>query len=798
MMKEFDRVVMFDGAMGTMLQKKGLKLREIPESLNVSRPGLIESIHREYFAAGSDFVQTNTFGANPYKLKGTGYETERIVEAAAKIARRAADAFSGKGILLDIGPSGRAMAPVGDADFDEIYESVARQVHAGAELCDGILLETFTDLLEAKASALAALENSDKPVFLTMSFQEDGRTFFGTPVEAMIMTFEGLGLSGLGVNCSLGPAQLAPIVKKLTAHSRVPVIVQPNAGLPVVRDGVSGWDVSPAEFADWLKQFVDWGAAFVGGCCGTTPEFLSAADDRIGDRRLRRREVVPLRGICSATRVEPFDRTVVIGERLNPTGKKRLKQALYEHDLDYVVLEAQKQKEQGAGVLDVNVGLPDVDEPAMLRDVVTELQGAVDLPLQLDSANAAALEVAARRYAGKPLLNSVSGKESSLASVLPVAKKYGACVLGLCLDDDGIPPTAEARLAVAQKIVGRAAALGIPKDDVFIDCLTLTASAQQDLALETIKAVRLVGERLAVKTTLGVSNVSFGLPRRPLINRTMLAAALANGLSAAIVNPGEKNAQETLAAWRVLSAQDRDAKEYIDYCAANPEETASAPRAVAAVSDREKFSGGLGEAVARGLKDEARACAAELVKKRPPLEIIEKTLIPALDAVGRDYEAQKIYLPQLIKSADAAKVALEVVKAVLAGGQSGVSRSGPKVIVATVYGDVHDIGKNIVKVIMENYNFDVIDLGKDVSSDAIVAAVKKTGAAVVGLSALMTTTVASMKETIAALRRECPEVRVIVGGAVLTPDLARHVGADRYARDAMETVRAVEEFLSRK
>lgn len=798
MMKEFDRVVMFDGAMGTMLQKKGLKLREIPESLNVSRPDLIESIHREYFAAGCDFVQTNTFGANPYKLEGTAYETEQVIGAAVKIARRAADAFSGKGILLDVGPSGRAMAPVGDADFDEIYGSVARQVRAGAELCDGILLETFTDLLEAKASALAALENSDKPVFLTMSFQENGRTFFGTPVEAMIMTFEGLGLSGLGVNCSLGPAQLAPIVKKLTAHSRVPVIVQPNAGLPVVRDGVSGWDVSPGEFANWLGQFVDWGTAFVGGCCGTTPEFLSAANDMIGNRRLRPRKVAPLRGVCSATRVEPFDRTVIIGERLNPTGKKRLKQALYEHDFDYVVLEAQKQKEQGAGVLDVNVGLPDVDEPAMLREVVAELQGAVDLPLQLDSANAAALEAGARRYAGKPLLNSVSGKESSLASVLPVAKKYGACVLGLCLDDGGIPQTAEARFAVAQKILDRAAALGIPKDDVFIDCLTLTASAQQDLALETIKAVRMVSERLAVKTTLGVSNVSFGLPRRPLINRTMLAAALANGLSAAIVNPGEKSVQETLAAWRVLSAQDRDAKEYIDFCAANPEETAFAPRAVAAVSERGKFSGGLGEAVARGLKDEARACAAELVKKQPPLEIVEKTLIPALDAVGRDYEAQKIYLPQLIKSADAAKAALEVVKGVLAGDQGGAPRSGPKVIVATVYGDVHDIGKNIVKVIMENYNFDVIDLGKDVSSDAIVAAVKKTGAAVVGLSALMTTTVASMKETIAALRRECPEVRVIVGGAVLTPDLARHVGADRYARDAMDTVRAVEEFLSRE
>ncbi|WP_418845480.1 homocysteine S-methyltransferase family protein [Pyramidobacter piscolens] len=798
MMKEFDRVVMFDGAMGTMLQKKGLKLREIPESLNVSRPDLIESIHREYFAAGCDFVQTNTFGANPYKLEGTAYETEQVIGAAVKIARRAADAFSGKGILLDVGPSGRAMAPVGDADFDEIYGSVARQVRAGAELCDGILLETFTDLLEAKASVLAALENSDKPVFLTMSFQEDGRTFFGTPVEAMIMTFEGLGLSGLGVNCSLGPAQLAPIVKKLTAHSRVPVIVQPNAGLPVVRDGVSGWDVSLGEFANWLGQFVDWGTAFVGGCCGTTPEFLSAANDMIGNRRLRPRKVAPLRGVCSATRVEPFDRTVIIGERLNPTGKKRLKQALYEHDFDYVVLEAQKQKEQGAGVLDVNVGLPDVDEPAMLREVVAELQGAVDLPLQLDSANAAALEAGARRYAGKPLLNSVSGKESSLASVLPVAKKYGACVLGLCLDDGGIPQTAEARFAVAQKILDRAAALGIPKDDVFIDCLTLTASAQQDLALETIKAVRMVSERLAVKTTLGVSNVSFGLPRRPLINRTMLAAALANGLSAAIVNPGEKSVQETLAAWRVLSAQDRDAKEYIDFCAANPEETAFAPRAVAAVSERGKFSGGLGEAVARGLKDEARACAAELVKKQPPLEIVEKTLIPALDAVGRDYEAQKIYLPQLIKSADAAKAALEVVKGVLAGDQGGAPRSGPKVIVATVYGDVHDIGKNIVKVLLETYGYQVIDLGKDVSPETVADTAVREGAGLVGLSALMTTTVGKMEETIRLLRERAPGCRIMAGGAVLTEEYARRIGADFYGKDAMSDVRYADGVTGRE
>ena len=800
MKKINDRVVMFDGAMGTMLQRAGLKLREVPESLNLNRPELIESIHREYFAAGSDFVQTNTFGANPFKLKDSGYETETVVRAALEIARRAASGYSGKGVLLDIGPSGRAMAPVGDATFDEIYDSVARQVRAGADLCDGVIIETFTDLLEAKATALAALENCDKPVYLTMSFQEDGRTFFGTPVEAMIMTFEGLGLAGLGVNCSLGPAQIAPIVKKLVEHSPLPVIVQPNAGLPVVRNGVSAWDVTADEFAEWIKKFADWGVSIVGGCCGTSPEFLARASALLGERKLTPRDVKPLRGVCSATRVEPFEKTVVIGERLNPTGKKKLKQAIYDRNFDYIVLEAQKQREQGAGVLDVNVGLPDIDEPAMLSAVVDELQGALDLPLQIDSSNPQALEAAARRYAGKPLLNSVSGKESSLAAVLPVAKKYGACVLGLTLDDSGIPQTAEERFAVAQKIVSRAESIGIPRENVLIDCLTLTASAQQELVQETLKAVRMVSERLGVKTVLGVSNVSFGLPRRPLVNRTMLAAALACGLDAAIMNPGEKNMAETIAAWRVLSGEDADAQSYIEYCAAHPEETAvpataSPAPGVQTAQTASAGTGGLSEAIARGLKDEAHKCAAELIKTQPPLEIVETVLIPALDAVGRDYETQKIYLPQLIKSADAAKAALEVVKDALASQpQSGSSAGGPKVILATVYGDVHDIGKNIVKVIMENYNFDVIDLGRDVAAETVVNAVKESGATVVGLSALMTTTVASMKDTIAALRRECAGVRVIVGGAVLTDDLARYVGADAYARDAMDTVRAAERF----
>ena len=795
MMIKFDRVVMFDGAMGTMLQRRGLKLREVPESLNVISPDVIEEIHREYFAAGSDFVQTNTFGANPYKLEDSGYECEDVIRAAVRIARKAASGFSNKGVLLDIGPSGRAMAPVGDADFDEIYESVARQVRAGAEDCDGIIIETFTDLLEAKATALAALENCDKPVFLTMSFQEDCRTFFGTPVEAMIMTFEGMGLSGLGVNCSLGPRQIVPIVKKLAAHSRVPVIVKPNAGLPTVRNGISTWDVTPDEFAYYIKQFVDWGVSIVGGCCGTNPEFLAKINEALGDRTLHERKIKPLIGVCSATRVENFSGATVIGERLNPTGKKRLKKALYDKDYDYIVLEAQKQEEQGAQVLDVNVGLPDINEPETLAAVVQELQGAVDLPLQLDSASPKALEAAARRYAGKPLLNSVSGKEKSLSAVLPIAKKYGACLIGLALDDNGIPQTAEERLVVAQKIIDRATALGILKENIFIDTLTLTASAQQSIVLETIRAVRMVSERLGVKTLLGVSNVSFGLPRRPLLNRTMLAAALANGLTAAIVNPGEKNCAETIRVWRVLNGQDKDAKDYIEYCAANPDVAAAAAVTQQSAMSNEKASGGdvpdaLSDAIARGLKDASSEEAKKLLGTREPLSIVEQVLIPALDKVGKDYETGKIYLPQLIKSADAAKSALDVIKSALA--KHGGSATGPKVVLATVYGDVHDIGKNIVKVIMENYNFDVLDLGKDVPAQEVVAAVKRTGAKIVGLSALMTTTVASMKDTIALLRRECPGVHIIVGGAVLTTELAKYVDADSYAKDAMDTVKAAQ------
>lgn len=795
MIDKLNGVLLLDGAMGTMLQRKGLKLREVPESLNVNCPELIESIHREYLAAGSDRVLTNSFGANRYKLAGSGYSTEQVVRAAVAAARRAATVFPDAGVILDIGPSGRAMAPVGDATFDEIYDSVAEQVRAGAEGCCAVLLETFTDLLEMKASALAALENCDLPVYATMSFQQGGRTFFGTSVESMIMTLDGLGLSALGVNCSLGPVQIAPVVETLAKHSRVPVIVQPNAGLPVTRGGVTSWDVTPGEFAGWIRKFVDQGVAIVGGCCGTDPEFIREAAALLGDRSLRPRAIEPLSGVCSASRRESFDGAVIIGERLNPTGKKKLQAALREKNLDYVISEAQTQKEQGASVLDVNAGLPDVDEAALLRGVVQELQGALDLPLQIDSSKPEALEAAVRVYAGKPLINSVSGKASSLAAVLPVVKKYGACVLGLTLDDSGIPQSAEERFAVARRIVDEAVRLGIPKEDVFIDCLTLTASAQQSLVFETLRAVRMVKERLGVKTVLGVSNVSFGLPRRPLVNRTMLALALANGLDAAIMNPGDRGMQDTLAAWRVLSGEDRDSVKFISYCADHPEETAAASAAPAGAPAEGGDRGDLACAVARGLKDESRRRADELLKSCSPLEIVEKHLIPALDAVGRDYEAGKIYLPQLIKSAEAAKGAFEAVKDALSKEQKK-SEPVDRVILATVYGDVHDIGKNIVKVIMQNYNFDVIDLGKDVPPEAVVEAVKKHGVKTVGLSALMTTTVASMKDTIALLRKECAGVRVIVGGAVLSADLAHYVGADVYASDAMATVRAAGEFAA--
>lgn len=781
-----DKILILDGAMGTMLQGRGLRTGDIPEKLNITDIGVIESIHREYLEAGADVVSANTFGANRFKAEKAGYSLENMVIPAVRAAKRAAAAY-GKYAALDIGPCGRVLQPSGDLSFEDAVEVFAEIVRAGRQAgADLILLETFTDLYELKAAVLAAKENSDLPVLASMSFEENGYSFFGTSIEAMVLTLEGLGVDALGVNCSLGPKQLAPIVERIIALAGIPVLVQPNAGLPVMENGVSRYDVASDTFADYCLSFARSGARVLGGCCGTTPEYTAKIKELLsgltpitqasGQGRPKKTTA-----ICSPSKTVSFGGdTVIIGERLNPTGKKALQAAIRAGDMDYLLREAIKQQEQGARVLDINVGLPDIDEPATLVRAVREVQGIVDLPLQLDSSNAAALEAAARVYNGKPLINSVNGKKESLESVLPIAKKYGAAVLGLTLDERGIPETAEERLAIAVKIVEAAERYGIAREDVLIDCLVMTASAQQEQAAETLRAVRMVKEELGLKTVLGVSNVSFGLPDRPVINRVMLALALGQGLDAPIMNPGDKGMAETVAAFRVLSGKDPDAEDYI--------KKYSAQEAAPAAADRETKPT-LAYAIARGLKNEAEEATKGLLASLRPLEVVESHIIPALDEVGKDYETQKIFLPQLIKAAEAAKSSFEILRREISkdGGEPGAGSK--KIVIATVYGDIHDIGKNIVKVIMENYNFDVIDLGRDVPPQEVVRAVTESGAKIAGLSALMTTTVSSMKDTIALLREKCPGTKIIVGGAVLTSQLAEQIGADFYAADALETVR---------
>jgi 5-methyltetrahydrofolate--homocysteine methyltransferase len=787
------KIILFDGATGTMLQSRGLKAGELPELLNITAPADIEAIHREYFAAGADIVLTNTFGANRWKAEKSGHTLKEIVTAAAANAKRAAAQFTDKYVALDIGPCGRVMKPTGDLPFEEAVDVFADIVRAAEGTgVDLIVLETFTDLYELKAAVLAAKENSDLPIIATMSFEENGRTFFGTTVESMVMMLEGLGVDALGVNCSLGPKQIGPIVERLLAASSIPVLVKPNAGLPAIRDGKACYDVTPQEFAEKVCEFAKAGASLVGGCCGTSPEYIRFIRELID--KTERKEIKTARrtGICSPSRTQFFgDDVTVIGERLNPTGKKALQAALRSGDMDFVMREAIREQEQGAQVLDVNMGLPDIDEPAMLERAVAYVQSVTDLPLQLDSSNYQALERAARIYNGKPLINSVSGKAESLEHVLPIAKRYGAAVLGLTLDDSGIPATAEQRVAIAEKIITAAEKAGIPREDILIDCLTMTVSAQQDQAAETLKAVRMVKEKFGVKTVLGVSNVSFGLPARPVINRTMLAMALEAGLDAPIMNPGDAGMAETVAAFRVLSGRDKNSEKFIEKFADYAKPQDSSPAAKTAVSGK---TATLEYAIAKGLKKEAAEATKTLLEKIKPLEIIEKNIVPALNKVGSAYENGKLFLPQLIKSAEAAKSSFQCLRDTLAKSGCGEDTKGRTVILATVHGDIHDIGKNIVKVIMENYNFRVIDLGRDVPQEKIAAAAKEHNADIVGLSALMTTTVANMQKTIALLRRECPDVKIIVGGAVLTKELAEKIGSDYYAKDAMEGVRTAQKI----
>ncbi len=774
MVFDFSKITLLDGAMGTMLQKSGLVPGEIPELKNIENPDLIAAVHRAYIDAGSQVIYANTFGANRRKLKKTGRSVAEVVGAGVRLAKREAGdkAF----VALDIGPLGELLEPLGALSFEDAYDQFAEMMDAGAAAgADLVVIETMTDLYEAKAALLAAKEHTALPVAVTMSFDASGRTFTGCTVAAMAYTLEGLGADAIGINCSLGPAELLPLLRELRRNTLLPVIAKPNAGLPDPADG--HYDLSASGFASAMGLILREGADIVGGCCGTDPAYIRALKQILSEKKDACSAYEPRSVICTPTVTLPLNGIRVIGERINPTGKKRFQQALMENDLSYIVGVAIAQIDAGADILDVNVGYPGVDEVSMLPRVIKALQAAVDAPLQLDSANPAALEAALRVYNGKAAVNSVNGKEESLKAILPLAKKYGAAVVGLTLDGDGIPDTAEKRFAIAEKILSRALALGIPRQDVWIDCLTLTVSAQQEQAEETLRAVAMVRSRLGLQTLLGVSNISFGLPNRLLMTQTFLVRALHAGLTLPIVNPNQKEIMDAIAAFRVLNGEDSQSKRYVARFA--EAQTEARPAAGHTMT--------LDEAILRGLKSEAGRIAREALKTEAPLSLVERHLIPALDRVGVDYEQGRVFLPQLLSAAQAAQAVFEEIKTQLANTGAEAAGKG-KIVIATVQGDIHDIGKNIVRTVLENYGYTVIDLGKDVPPERVVQAAVEQGAKLVGLSALMTTTLPAMEETIGRLRRIDAPPAVMVGGAVVTESWAKAAGADYYAKDARAAV----------
>jgi len=778
-----DRAVILDGAMGTVLQQRGLPPGGQPELLNLTNPGLLRDIHREYIAAGSQVIYANTFGANALKLARTGHSVDGVVWAGIAIAREAA-AGTGALAALDIGPLGELLEPMGTLAFEGAYKYFAEMAIAGARAgADLAVIETVTDLYEAKAALLAVKENTDLPVFVTMSFDETGRTFTGCTVESMARTLEGLGADAIGLNCSLGPDGLAPLLQRLCRATRLPVIAKPNAGLP---DPATGrYDMGPEEFVRALAPCLEAGVALFGGCCGTTPEYIRWLSEALAGKTPAPRTYDAVGFVCSPTAPCRLDGVRVIGERVNPTGKKRFQQALLENDLDYILDVAVQEEDAGADILDVNVGYPGVDEAAMLPRVVKKLQSAVALPLQLDSSNPDALEAGLRVYNGKAAVNSVNGDAESLSRILPVVKKYGAAVVGLTLDKGGIPQSAGARLAIAEKILDAALAHGIPREDVWIDCLTLTVSAQQEQARETLQAVRRVRQELGLQTVLGVSNISFGLPNRPLITQNFLIQAMGAGLTLPIINPNQREMMDAVAAFRVLSGEDRECRAYVERFAAAP-----APA-------RAQAEGGLSleDAIVRGLKREAGKLAERALETESGLTLVEKRLIPALDKVGADYEAGRAFLPQLLSAAGAAQEVFEAVKAAIARS-GGESVKKGRFVIATVQGDIHDIGKNIVKTVMENYGYECIDLGRDVPPETVLETVEREHIRLVGLSALMTTTLPSMEKTIKLLHAmENPPV-IFVGGAVVTLEYAAQMGADYYAKDARESVEIARRVFS--
>ena len=796
--------VILDGAMGTMLQAAGLKMGEIPEVLSVTRPELLVSIHEKYLKAGSDVIYANTFGANSYKLEGSGHSVEELVGAAVKNARQACENVNPDAyVALDIGPIGQLLEPTGVLKFEEAYDIYKEIILAGKD-ADLIVFETMTDLLECKAAVLAAKENSNLPIITTMTFEMNQRTFTGCSIPSMALTLSGLGVDALGVNCSLGPKELEPVIATLSKWTRLPIVVKPNAGLPDPK--TNEYNVTAKEFADMMKDLRKYDIKCFGGCCGSNPEFISELShmlEKEGNKGFAKEKVIPA-AVCSATSTVDITEPRIIGERINPTGKKLFKEALLRHDIDYILNQALEQINAGADILDVNVGLPGIDEKDMMIDTIKALQAIVDVPLQIDSTIPEVLDAALRIYNGKPIVNSVNGEEESLNNVLPLVKKYGAAVVGLALDKDGIPPKAEDRFKIAKKIIDRAIAIGIPKEDIYIDCLTLTASAEQEGVMETLNALHRVKTELGLKTVLGVSNISFGLPNRVLVNHIFLTMALTNGLDLPIINPNIEEMTGAVRAYKLLANIDKNSVDFIKAYANMPKVTKINPAAKITSKPADIVTEGaesdpmasnpLYQAVLNGLKSEGAQLTRQMLETTDSMEIVNNILIPALDKIGADFEKGTIFLPQLIMSAAVAQSAFEEIRKAMVLGNKQPESKG-KIVMATVKGDVHDIGKNIVKVLLENYGYDVIDLGKDVEYQAVVDAIKENDAKLVGLSALMTTTLVSMKETIELIHKNNLDCKIFVGGAVLTPEYAKEIHADFYAKDAKESVDIAKKIL---
>ncbi len=782
--------LIFDGAMGSLLQKRGLKTRELPETWNTEHSEEITGIHLEYLKAGANILKTNTFGANRLKFPGNG-EVDRIVCAAVSNARKAISKMTDdkpRFVALDIGPTGKLLKPLGDLEFEEAVSIFADVVRAGRDGADLILIETMNDLYETKAAVLAAKENSDLPVFVTNAYDISGKLMTGASPEAVCATLEGLGVDAIGLNCSFGPKEMYPVVERLTKVCSVPVIVNPNAGLPSYSDGETVYTINENEFAEYMKDILSLGVHVAGGCCGTTPGYIAALSKIVEGRKCPKPYDKNISAVSSYTHAVTFGKKpLIIGERINPTGKKLFKEALRNNDIDYILNVGLKQEEAGADILDVNVGLPGIDEKSVMVHTVTALQSVTDLPLQIDTTDPEAMEAALRIYNGKAMINSVNGKEESMSTVFPLVKKYGGLVVALTLDENGIASDWKERVKIAEKIYARAAEYGISKKDIIVDTLAMTISADNTSAVSTLDALGAIAEKGGL-TSLGVSNISFGLPNRDFVNAAFFTMALSRGLSAAIINPHSVEMMKAYMAYMALSGNDENCAQYIEFA-----QNVSVLDATIQTAVKNVDVHGLKGAIIKGLKESAYNLAKGSLEKNNPLDVINSEIIPALDVVGKGFEEKTVYLPQLLISAEAAKAAFDAMKEKIASSGENQEKKCPFVI-ATVKGDIHDIGKNIVKVLLENYGFEVIDLGKDVAPEKVLEAVREKNAPIAGLSALMTTTVPAMEETVKLLKKEMPDVKIVVGGAVMTREYAQLMGADKYASDAMETVRYAEEI----